>query len=253
MTPRACSVRGGVWLLLAVAAPAAHAGLDLQLAEEHSRGTYGEAAPTRIVSRTAMLRWRGELWMAQLELPWLEVRNDSGDAALPERSGRGGSTVEHGWGDAWLRLGATLVEAAAGRPGVDLVARFKAANGSAARGLGSGARDWALQVEVMQRFGGVTVFGELGRRRTGDLPGARPLHDPWFAELGASLQPLPGLDIGLYHDARERIGRLGPLHETTAYAAWRGGDHRVQLHATRGWTLASADHALGLTWRLRWP
>lgn len=237
---------------LAAAMSAGAATVDAQIAIERSRGLYGERLPTDITSRTVTLRWRGPRWLAQLELPWLEVRNDDG-AALPDGGGRAATSVERGWGDAWLRLGWTLVEADEGRPGIDLVVKFKAANGSAERGLGSGGRDWVLQLDAFHRVGPLTLFGEIGRRRTGDPPGARPFNDPWAAEIGAFVQPLPGLDLGLYHDARERIGRLGPLHETTAYAAWHAGDHRLQFHVTRGSTRAAADRAVGLSWRVRWP
>lgn len=197
------------------------------------------------------MRWRGDGWAAQVDLPWLQVRGADGATALPDQASPGSGTTVRGRGDAWARLAREAVEAGPDSMGVDLVLKLKAANGSAARGLGSGARDVALQMDLTRRLGAITAFGEIGRRFTGDVPGRARCNDPWYAELGAFVSPTDGVELGAYHDARERIGRLGPLHETTACVAWRSGGQPLQLHATKGHAAAAAGSALGLSWRWR--
>ena len=126
-----------------------------------------------------------------------------------------------------------------------------AANGSASRGLGTGGRDMAVQLDVVQTVGLATVFGHLGWRHTGDPAGFKPYRNPWYGELGALHRLESGLDLGAYVTLREPIGRLGPLGEGTAYVAWRQGRQRWQFHLTRGWQTASPQGAAGLTWRQR--
>ncbi len=230
----------------------ATAAFDVQQAIERSQGRYGDSTDTVIVSSTSTLRWRSERGWLQVDLPWLRMHHAGGSAALPESGSAGRQGQVSGWGDAWLKAGWTVLEADRGL-GMDAVLRYKSATGSAAAGLGTGAADWAVQLDLTWAAGPVTLFGELGHRWTGQTAGVPSRHDPWYGEMGAQLVVMPGVDLGLFHDARERIGRLGSLRETTLFAAWRLGDQRLQVHATQGRGAASVGHALGLTWRLRWP
>ena len=225
--------------------------IDLQLSHERSSGHYGDLAPTRIDQTTLTVRYHGRGWSSELQLPWLQVRSDAASGGLPDAAGSG-ANHERGAGDVWWRSSLTLREFDGAGPGLDLTVKLKAANGSASRGLGTGGRDLAVQLDVVQTIGPATVFGHLGWRHTGDPAGYRPYRNPWYGELGAQHRLESGLDLGAYLTVREPMGRLGPLGEGTAFVAWRQGRQRWQIHLTQGWQTASPQGALGLTWRQRY-
>ncbi len=163
----------------------------------------------------------------------------------------GGGPVERGLGDAWLKAGIELVPSDDDATGVDLVVKFKTRTGDAARGLGTGATDWALQLEFFRPLGDWGVFGHVGARFTGDVPGAAAYRDPLYGELGFSRRLTPAWDAGAYATWRDAIGSLGAVREATAYAAYTDGPWRYQVYLTRGLSRASPDVALGLGLRRR--
>lgn len=224
--------------------------IDLVLSQERSRGLYGDATVTRIRQTALTARYRGAGWSAELQLPWLDVDSGGPTGGLPDGA-QFGRSREQGLGDIWLKAGLALREVDASGPGVDVVAKLKTRSGDADRGLGSGGTDLALQLELVQGLGPFSVFGHLGWRRTGDVPGLRPYRNPWYGQLGLMHRPTPALELGALVDVREPIGRLGPLGEGTLFVAWRKGRHRWQLYLSQGWRDASADRALGLSWRVR--
>lgn len=225
--------------------------LDLVLSHEQSRGLYGERTATRIRQTALTLRYRGQGWSAEVQLPWLEIDSAGSQGGLPDGA-QPGRASERGLGDIWLKAGLGLRDADAAGPGIDLVAKLKTRSGDAARGLGSGGTDLAWQIEALQPVGLATLFGHVGWRHTGDVPGYRPYRNPWYGQLGLLHAPSPALELGAYAEAREPIGRLGALGEATVYAAWRQDRQRWQAYVTRGWRDASADWALGLSWRVRY-
>lgn len=231
--------------------------IDLQLSVEQSIGRYREASATRIRTTVLTGRYRRGPWLAELQWPWVRV-NSTDTGGLPDTAAvahgspapSASRSEAHGPGDALLKLGVSLREMDVARTGLDLVLKLKARNGSHDDGLGTGGRDVALQLEATRPVGHATVFGHLGHRRTGDVPGARPYRNPWYGELGAAWPTDAGGEVGAFIDVREPLGRLGSLGEATAYSAWRDGPRRLQLHLSRGLRPASADWAAGLS--LRW-
>ncbi|HEY8359420.1 MAG TPA: hypothetical protein VIL30_18375 [Ramlibacter sp.] len=223
---------------------------DVSLSHEFSSGRYGEPSSTRIQQTTLGLRYRTPTWFAELELPWIQVRDEAG-AALPGVAGSSAAAAEQGLGDAWLKAGIELREADAQTTGLDLVAKVKTRTGNAARGLGSGGIDYAVQLEALRPIAGFNVFGHLGWRHTGDVPGARPYRDPFYAEVGASRKLSPAVEAGFFVDWRDSVGRLGPQRDATVYAAYGTGPWRYQVYVSKGFSRASADAALGLGVRRR--
>jgi len=223
--------------------------IDLRLAHERSQGRYGETSRTTIDQTTLAVRYHGTGWWTDLQLPWLRVRSPGG-SGLPEANGAAGSQVQ-GLGDVWWRGRLALREADARGPGLDLVLKLKLATGDADRGLGTGGRDVALQLDLDQTTAGAQWLAHLGWRHTGDPAGFRPYRNPWYGGVGVQRALSPAWELGAGIDWREPIGRLGPLGEATVHLAWRDGARRWQLHLTGGWERASPDVALGLSWRQR--
>lgn len=224
--------------------------VDLVVAVEESKGSYGDQAPTRIRSTNFIVRYQAEHWSGAIEIPWLDARSSGGGAGLPSSSGRG-SSRERGLGDTWIRFTCELREFTRDTSGFDLTLKVKTKTGNVDRGLGSGGTDYAAQIEWMRALGSLRAFGHIGYRETGDVKGFRPYYNPWFGELGAVIPLTVTTEVGTYYSGREALGRLGPLQELTIYSAWRGESQRVQLHLTRGFATASPDWALGITVRHR--
>lgn len=222
---------------------AAH--LDLQLGTELASGRYGSSTTTRDLQHTLTLRHRRGDWTWSVELPW--VRSSTSTSA-----GRPPIRVE-GLADAWLKLTHPLIEATPEQAlSLDWTLKLKPPTGSRRLGLGSGSTDVALQVEAVQAVGsGLSLFGLLGHRVTGDAPESPPRYNPWYAELGTQHSSKSGLDVGTYVHARQPIGELGGTREWTAYGAWRFDRTRLQLYLTRGYAQASPDWAGGLVMRQR--
>jgi hypothetical protein len=224
--------------------------VDFVVAVEESKGSYGDRAPTRILSTNFIVRYQAEHWSGAIEIPWLDVRSSGGDAGLPSSSGKGGSR-ERGLGDTWIRFTYELREFTYDTSGFDLTLKVKTKTGDVDRGLGSGGTDYAAQIKWMRALGPLRAFGHVGYRQTGDVKGFRPYRNPCFNELGAVVPLTAATEVGTYYSGRVALGRLGPLKELTIYSAWRGESQRVQRHLTRGFAKASPDWALGVTVRHR--
>lgn len=238
-----------LWLLLgpSVAQTLAEQGstghLDLQIASEWSQGQYGDTHVTRIQQSSLSTRYRGERWQADIEVPWLRVKS-------PVNPSEG--STQSGLGDVWLKLRWEMLPLRHQAPGLDLVLKHKTSTGDIRRGMGTGGRDWALQLDGSMLLGqGYMLFGHLGHRRTGDVPGYKPYRNPWYAELGVQGQAASHIDVGSYYTTRQAIGLLGPVKELTAYCSWHDASTRMQAYATRGMATASPDWAAGLIARQR--
>ncbi len=211
--------------------------LDLQITVELSQGHYGEAALTQTRQTSLSARYRKGPWTAQLQVPWVATRTSD------ERAG--------GLGDVWVIVSWEARELTRGQTGVDLTLKLKAPTGDVNRGLGSGGTDVAVQLEGTHLLGPVLVFGHLGHRQTGDVPGFAPYLNPWYGELGAQMNVGDACTLGVYQDSRTPVGRRGSLSEFTAFGAWRKGAQRWQLYLTRGFQPASPQWAAGLSLRSR--
>ncbi|TDP88121.1 hypothetical protein EV672_101265 [Aquabacterium commune] len=240
----------GCWLCLAGLASAEVVpdlpppdNIDLQLAFENATGRYGEAKSSGIRQTTLSTRYRKGNWLLGLDAPWLQIQDRAPDADHPRAEGVG---------DVVLRLTRTLRDLDTRGPGIDITTKVKTRTGNAGLGLGSGATDVSLQIDGTQLLSRSTLlFGHIGKRETGDLPGRKPFKDPWYAEAGFQTRWANQHDAGVYHSVRGRIGALGPLREWTAFAGTRVDAMRFQVYLSHGVSRASADWAAGMIGRYR--
>lgn len=248
------ALAGALWLWhgLGIAQTLSEQGatdhVDVQIASEWSQGQYGDTHVTRTQQTTLTTRYRGDRWQVDVDMPWLRVKSPADPALLPGSA----SSTQSGLGDVWLKLSWEMVPLAHHAPGLDLVLKHKTSTGETQRGLGTGGRDWALQLDGSLLLGqGYMLFGHLGHRRTGDVPGYKPYRNPRYGELGIQGQAASHVDVGSYYTTRQAIGMLGPVKELTAYCSWHDASTRMQAYATRGMATASPDWAAGLIARQR--
>lgn len=227
---------------------------DVMVTVERTTGKYGEANRTDITNVPIVIRHRAGRWTGEVQFPLLVV--SSVETVLPgigavNPEPRRQRVTERGLGDAWMKLSYELHEYTRESTGVDLTLKVKTATGDVNRGLGTGAADVAIQVDFLQSVASGTGFGHVGYRRTGDPAGFKPYRDPWYGEIGAFTPVFERCQLGAFYDYRQALTSLGPVREVTAYGACVSGPSRWQLHFTRGFADASADIAIGSTYRYR--
>ncbi len=234
----------------AVEEPVPSRHTDLQVTYEHSSGRYGDPGRTRIDNLTVVGRHRWSGWLMETQVPFLEIRTDSGRSGLPDSVGSGSGT-EKGLGDINFLISRELLPFTDDGLGIDATVKVKTKSGDVDRGLGSGGTDFALQVDGIQRLGDWIAFGHAGYRRTGDVPGFPRYRNPWYAEGGGYRSFGTHWEAGGYYDFRQAIGRLGPLREATAYLGIRIDAYKLQAYVTKGFATASPDWAVGVALRRR--
>ena len=157
-----------VSLVLAAGAAQAADGLSLGLGVDYNSGDYGSETTTEILSVPVGAKYTTGDWIFRASLPWMRVDGDANvvpglgpvDNNNPKGRGRGNGNggggggeptapttgVTSGIGD--LRLGATYAIPMQGAWGVDLTGNVKIATADEDKGLGTGANDYGVAVDV---------------------------------------------------------------------------------------------------------
>ena len=195
-----------------------------------SRGDYGDPVDTTIFYAPITLAYLPDQlpitpnpW-DQFELavtvPFLRI-DGPGDFFVPERGfPQFATTTEQGLGDVLLR-GSYLwfPERESLLPVTELSARWKIPTADADRGLGTGASDFILQVDLSRSIGRVTPSVTAGYRFIGEPPEGT-LDDAWFTSIGAGVRVSPRLTAGLYYDWFQAASPFrDDAHELLAYAS----------------------------------
>lgn len=221
-------------------------------------GKYGTGTTTRITSIPFSARYETERWAFKASIPYLFVSGGTsvipgvGQVANSNPRGRGGrraaEATTHGLGDlvtsatysAWYDEDAEL--------GIDVTGKVKWATANADEGLGTGANDYSLQVDVDKTFDNVTVFGGVGRSELGSTEFIH-LDSVWYANAGASYRLDRDDNIGLSLDARQRVSPTAfPVRELTAFWSHRIDAHwRAQTYFLKGLAKGSPDWGGGFT------
>lgn len=213
---------------------------------DFSRGDYGLATDTEVLSVPLTLGYEQGAWLLEVRAPWLRIEGPAAVVAGGGTPTRPTAARESGLGDLSLsgtyRFGAVFgaVQSAA-------TVRVKLPTGSEERGLGTGGTDFAGQLDFFRSFGTVTPFVSLGYAAFGD-GSFYTLEDGPYATGGAHF-------------------RTGENTVVTAAWSWRhrfvaGGEHgqdallalthdfsprwRLMAYALKGFSDASPDHGGGL-------
>lgn len=213
---------------------------------DYSRGDYGLATDTEVLSVPLTLGYEQGAWLFEARIPWLRIEGPATVVAGGGSPTRPTSAAESGLGD--LSLSAThRFGEVAGKLNLAATVRAKLPTGSESRGLGTGAADYSGQLDFYRSFGAVTPFASLGYMAFGDSD-LYQLEDGPYATGGAHF-------------------RTGESTVITAALSWRqrfvdGGDHgqdallavthdlsprwRLMAYALKGFTEASPDHGGGM-------
>ncbi|QDH68991.1 transporter [Marilutibacter alkalisoli] len=251
--------------LLVLAAPAAAAdGFSLGIGVDYSSGDYGSDTTTDILSIPVTTRVDVGDWSFKASLPWIRVDGDPNvlpsvglvDNLNPVGRGRGGliggppaddDTSERGSasGIGDLTLSATYAVPTGSALGVDLTAKAKIATADEDKGLGTGANDYGVAVDLYRDFGGTLLFGGVGYTWLGESD---------FIEVDSVLSGNIGLG---WRTGQGRVGLMYDYKEAAAsgfddrsdlvgfFSTPTGEDGRFQVYLSKGLSDGSPDWGVG--------
>ena len=191
--------------------------LDVTMSAEYSQGTFGTAHTTRILYAPLVTQWLPtEDLELRLTVPYLWERGHTifaligGGIAGTQRAGIHGTrdravTVE-GLGDVLLEMQYTILDQTAALPEIAPFAQIKAPTADSSRGLGTGAFDETLGVEITKKIvNDWSASVELGYTFVGSPP--RQRFDDAFGWL-----------VGVRYDVTKVLGVGAFLEGATAVA-----------------------------------
>jgi len=245
----------------------AHAedGFSVGIGADYSSGDYGSDTTTEIFSVPVSAKYTTGDWVFKASLPWMRIDGDAnvvpGLGSVPNTNprgrgrgrGNGGGTdptapttgTTSGIGD--LRLAATYAIPTEGAWGVDLTGNVKIATADEDKGLGTGASDYGVAVDVYRDINGTTVFGGLGYTWLGESDFI-DVDAVINGNLGASWKLGVG-SIGLMYDYRQPASEQSDdRSEITGFYSFPTGEtSKMQVYATKGLTDGSPDWGGGVS------
>ncbi len=221
-----------------------------------SSGFYGADERTSIVYVPATLQTAKGPWTVRAVFAYLEV---SGPALLIDGSSAGESLgvrtsgAADGPGD--INFYATYSFESLYDRGmfVDLTGRIKAPTASFSKGLGTGAWDFAVQMDVAQAIGNFVPFATVGYRFTG-TPAGFDLRDVVYGSAGLQYTVDDVLTFGAYYDIRQpSIRGAATPQEGTGYMNVRiTDDWSFLAYGVKGFSSNSPTVGGGLSITYRW-
>ena len=256
--------RSTLFCALLLLAGAAHAedGLNLGIGADYSSGEYGSDTTTTIFSVPVTAKYTTGAWSFKASLPWMRVDGDPnvvpglGSILNLNPAGRGrvigGGTptttesgTESGIGD--LRVAATYGIDTGGPLGIDLTANAKIATADEDKGLGTGANDYGVAVDLYRDFDGTLLFGGVGYTALGDSAFI-DVDSVLNANAGASWRVGSG-SLGAMYDWRAAASEAADdRSELTGFYSFPTGERtKMQVYAVKGLSDGSPDWGAGLS------
>ena len=249
--------------LLLSGAVHAEDGFSFGIGADYSSGDYGSDTTTKIFSVPVSGKYTAGDWTFKASLPWMRIDGDAnvvpGLGSVPNSNPRGrgrgnggGGTdptaptsgTTSGIGD--LRLSATYAIPTQGAWGVDLTGNVKIATADEDKGLGTGANDYGVALDVYRDFSGTTVFGGVGYTWLGDSDFI-DVDSVFNANFGASWKVGAG-SLGAMYDWRAAASDgADDRSEITGFYSFPTGDaSELQVYASKGLSDGSPDWGAGV-------
>ncbi len=217
---------------------------------DYSRGTYGFATETEVLSVPLDLGYESGPWVWRANLSYLTIKGPAaivGDGAAARPTASSQSGVGDIYIGATYRSGPVL-----GQIHLDPTVRVKLPTASESRGLGTGQTDVYGQLDAYRTFGAVTPFATVGYRVLGDSSSYQ-LKDGIYASGGAHFRTSPATVVTTSLSWGQRLLASGSNTSDAMVAVTHDIDSRwrVMGYALKGFTNASPDLGVGarLTYR----
>lgn len=171
------------------------------------------------------------------------------DPGLPKESG-----TWRGLGDSVLSATYQLPALSASGPFVDIGLEVKVPTANEDKGLGTGATDYGVQVDLYQMLGDTTWFGTAGYRFRGSSSVFAHLRDSAYLSLGFSRPASDSWSYGLIYDYREAASASShETHELLPYISLTPTPQwTLMTYLSKGFTPDSPDIAFGAQLGYRW-
>lgn len=237
---------GGAALLAAPAAWADNEKFSLATGFDYSTGKYGTASSTDIFSIPVIGKYETGPWVFKLTAPYVRISGMGGVVPGMGRIRTSGSTgnTQSGLGDTIAAATYNLYEESESTLGVDLTGKVKLA--TADTGLGSGANDYAAQMDVYQSLDKFTAMGSLGSKVMGSPTGIT-LKSVFYGSFGGvyqfTNQTSGGVDMSLAQSPSALAARQ---QELTAYVSYKIDNHfKAQGYVLKGFSSGSPGKGVG--------
>jgi hypothetical protein len=246
LTTLLAATLGGAALLAAPASWADNGKFSLASGLDYSTGKYGTASTTNILSIPVVGKYATGPWVFKLTAPYVRI-SGMGDVVPGtgriRTSGSAGNT-QSGPGDTVAAATYNLYEESETTLGVDLTGKIKLA--TADTGLGSGANDYAAQMDVYQSMDKFTAMGSLGSKILGSPTGIT-LNTVFYGSFGGVYQftnrTSGGVDMSLAQSPSALSARQ---HEFTAFVSYKIDKHlKAQGYVLKGFSDGSPDKGVG--------
>ena len=236
----------GVSLLLVSTAWADSGKFSLATGFDYSAGKYGTTSSTSIFSIPVIGKYETGPWLFKLTTPYIRI---SGLGGVVPGTGRvkpkgAASTTQSGLGDAVVAATYSLYEDRAAARGIDLTGKVKLSTADA--NLGSGANDYAAQMDIYQSEDRFTAMGMLGSKILGN-PAGITLNTVLYGSFGGvyqfSKRTSGGIDMSL---AQRPSATAAGQQELTAYVNYKIDSHlNAQGYMLKGFADGSPDRGVG--------
>lgn len=236
---------------------------DLSFGSYYSKGDYGQTLDTSIYYFPLSYERSYGKWSLQASVPYLEI-SGAGNV-LVNVGGVGREELEvldnpvasgnnRGVGDTVLSATYQLPALAKLKPFFDLGFEVKIPTANEAKGLGTGAYDYGLQLDAYQQVGQTTLFATLGYKIRGRSDLFVSMTDSAFVSLGFARPLGERLSAGVIYDFREAASKnSGETHEVLPYVSWAiANEWTLMSYVVKGFTEDSADIAVGAQLNYRW-
>lgn len=227
---------------------------------DYRSGDYGsEFGATNLLSVPVSVEYRferlhfspGDRFRVRVTVPYLRADGPF----RGEASETGGTGVDAGIGDIFLRLSYFYFPRWPKLPFAEFGAGVKFPTADADKDLGTGEFDYALDLRLMEQFRirrlALTPFASVGYRFVGDPPGEKR-DDTWRAGAGLLLRVDDRWTLGARYSFRESsIPGRSPRHAIGPFVNLRLNDRfSVVPYAAAGLSKWAPDWAVGF--QLRW-
>ncbi len=233
---------------------------DLSLGGYFSSGDYGQGTDTDIVYFPVSIQRSMGNWRVQASVPYLEIAGNGnvlvnvGGVGRSENTGLASTQTQRGVGDSVLTGTYQLPSFSETAPFFDFSIEVKIPTADERKGLGTGATDLGMQLDLYKQVGGTTLFGTVGYKFRGDSSQFSNMKNSGFVSLGFSRPVSERLSAGVIYDFREAASRYsGETHELLPYLSWSlSAQWTLMGYAIKGATQDSADMAVGAQLSYRW-
>ncbi|HVW22622.1 MAG TPA: hypothetical protein VHC86_15510 [Opitutaceae bacterium] len=212
----------------------------------YTRGSYGLNTDTEVWFVPFGVAGDGTDWAFSASTSYLTIKGPAAAVNGIEII-RPTAQAESGLGDTMVS-GSWKVLHEAGQLQVALTGKVKLPTADYNKGLGTGASDYTLQLDLLQTFGTVTPFGSVGYRWLGSH-GVYQLTDGAFFDAGAAFKVEDGTSVGAFYEWDEKIAHgAADASQVTAFFFHKFDAHwSANFYGLAGFTDASPSWGGGFS------